>query len=107
MIGPARLPKLISTAPQDARAFASCMAARNVQTPPAVAHTPSPAKRSPASPESLTVSTLGHGPGAGVGVGVGVGVAVGVGVGVGVGTLQPFQFNLRPPVSPPHPSIAK
>ena len=51
----------------------------------------------------LRTLTPGH---AGVGVGVGVGVAVGVGVGVGVGTLQPFQFSLSPPASPPHPSTA-
>ena len=52
--------KLMSIAPQVDGAFASSMAARRVQTAPALAHTPSPGLASPASPLSLTVKLVGQ-----------------------------------------------
>src|SRR5437870_10518603 len=69
--------KLISIVPQEDRAFASWIAARNVQTAPGVAHTPSPGVASLASPLSFTVKVIGQGIGVGVGVGVGVGLGGG------------------------------
>src|SRR5439155_18851809 len=65
--------KLTSIVPQVLSAFASWIAARNVQTPAAVAHTPLPTAESLASPLSLTVKTVGHSVGVGVGDGVGDG----------------------------------
>src|SRR5687767_8001117 len=49
------------------RSFASSSAARKVQTPPAVTHTPSPLVASPASPVSFTTSVVAHGGGVGRG----------------------------------------
>src|SRR5947199_8286940 len=55
-------PKLILIVPlQEESAFASSIAARKVQTPPAVAQTPFPGAASLVSPLSLTVNVLGHG----------------------------------------------
>ena len=82
------------------RAFASWIAARSVQAPPAVAQIPLPVLASPTSAVLLTVKLaagvgvavgVGHPSGRhGVGVGVGSGVSVavgGMGVGVAVGGI--------------------
>ncbi|HBB97038.1 MAG TPA: hypothetical protein DC054_16800 [Blastocatellia bacterium] len=118
VIGLATPLKLMLIVPHDVRAFASSIAARKVQTLPAVAHEPLPEFASLASPLLFTLKELGHGTGVGVGVvvgvgvgvglgvgvGVGLGVGVGVGVGVGLGAAQPVQLSLMVPASPPHPS---
>src|SRR6266516_1263676 len=55
--------KVMSIGPQVESAFASWIAARNVQAPPAVAQVRSPRLASLASPFSLTVKTVGQGGG--------------------------------------------
>src|SRR6266853_1008937 len=100
LIGLVTAPKLIFMVPQADSEFACSSAARNVHTPPAVKHKPSPRLASLASALLFTTNEPGQG------TGVGVGVGTGVGVGVGVEDGQPFQLSLTVPASPPQPSTA-